>query len=184
MIFGVALALITGLSGCASPARIVHQDANSVTIAIPENTNVWPTYYRDEARKMAATAIPNPINNGGQEVKVGETIINSQNTDRRDIGGQNNKPKLGELTSSTNATTVQNKTEYHISFIAGSSNGPVNTPMPPIPGGGVVAPAGGIQKTDGKSEGKKPDEPRAVVPPVNIPGNTPRGSFPSTGFPN
>lgn len=178
-VFGVAFAMVAGLSGCASPARIVHQEANSVTIAIPENTNVWPTYYRDEARKMAATAIPNPINNGGQEVKVGETVTNSQNTDRRDIGGQNNKPKLGELTTSTNSTTVQNKTEYHMTFVSGSGSSTNNT-APPIPGAGPIAPVSGMAKP----ETKKPDEPRAVVPPVNIPGNSPRSNFPSTGFPN
>jgi hypothetical protein len=47
------LALLAGMSGCASPARYVQKNPDSVTIAIPENTDVWPTHYRAAAEALA-----------------------------------------------------------------------------------------------------------------------------------
>lgn len=165
------------LTGCVSPTRIVRQDAASVVIAVPENTNVWPSYYRDEARKAAEQSIGECTLVGGTEVKVGETVTNSQNVDRRDLGGQNKTPKIGEITTASNSTTVQNKMEYHMEFQAKRTI-PGNTNLsnqPPVPGGPPITPAGGVPN--------KREEPRMTVPPVSLPGNTPPSSFPTTGLP-
>ncbi|MBA4190632.1 MAG: hypothetical protein C0467_21815 [Planctomycetaceae bacterium] len=48
MFFGV-VALLASLSGCASSARYVEQGTESGVVAIPTNTDAWPSYNRTEA---------------------------------------------------------------------------------------------------------------------------------------
>jgi hypothetical protein len=53
----LVLPSILGLIGCGS-AHYVSQDAKSGIIAIPYNTNTWPSYYHDEAEKMMKAKCP------------------------------------------------------------------------------------------------------------------------------
>ena len=46
------------LAGCASSPRFVHQDANSAVVAMPHDSNCWPSYYRDNADKMLRARFP------------------------------------------------------------------------------------------------------------------------------
>ena len=179
---GFILVAACGLSGCAAPARVIQQDSMSVVVAVPDNTNTWPYYYRDEATKTAKEFLPDAYLESTARVKVGESVTNNQNVDRRDIGGQDNKPRFGETVSSTNTTTVSDNYEYHLVFrTRGTTRGqgymPINSNgmAPPNPGGPIL-------QTGGQRPAPPPADPR-TVPPLSPPGNVPPGGFPSTGMP-
>lgn len=74
---GAFVFVVAGLAGCASPARVIRQDPQSVVVAIPDNTNVWPFFYQDEAKVLASGYIPNPVLASSHRVKVGERVTNS-----------------------------------------------------------------------------------------------------------
>jgi hypothetical protein len=157
---GAFVFVVAGLSGCATPVKVIQQDANSVTVAIPDNTNSWPFYYRDEATKAATQTVPDvdPIPVSTTRVKIGTTTTNTLDTAHRDIGGGDNKPPVGDLTSSRSTTSTSDAYEYRLvfqkkqtssvpnSFIRTSgSNG--NMPPPPIPGGAPLTATGGMPPT-------------------------------------
>jgi|SRR5262245_495613 len=112
---------VAGLTGCTTPARMVKYDQNSVTIAVPDNTNAWPYYHRDAAKEEAAKYLPNPMLVSSTQVKVGEQTTSTQDVTRRDLGGPNDKPKSGEVTTASNTTTVSDKYEHHLVFQSGAS---------------------------------------------------------------
>ena len=137
VIVGVA-AILAGLSGCASPAKLVSQDplSGSGVVAIPENTDVWPTHNRRAAMALIEKyAGPNYEIVSEGRVATGQQVLNSQQV--------NGNQSIGQ-------TTTQDLTEWHITYRkkAGPTTG--LTPaggMQPIrlPGGGTpVQPAGGI----------------------------------------
>jgi hypothetical protein len=68
------MAMVAGLSGCAS-ARIVQKDPNSVVVAIPENSDTWPSHYRPAAEAMAKQALGGPV----VPVSEGEVITGGPN---------------------------------------------------------------------------------------------------------
>ena len=168
--------VVAGLSGCASPARVIKQDATSVVVSIPDNTNNWPFYYRDAAQHAAAEHIHDPVLATSQRVKVGEQTTNTSDTTRRELGGRS----FGDVVTSTNTTAVADRYEYHLEFRSG---GPVrlphsNTnPPPPIPDGPAASLA--PQGPTNRAETPKP----AVIPPI-IPATgpaTPAATLPGPG---
>ena len=50
----VAAPVLISTLGCAGmhEARYVYQDGEYGVVGIPENTNVWPDYYRDQAEAL------------------------------------------------------------------------------------------------------------------------------------
>lgn len=183
------VAMAAGLSGCASPARVIKSDSMSVVVAVPDATNDWPFHYRDEAQKVAATHLSDPVLVSTNRVKVGESVVSTQNTDRRDLGGRGDKPKFGEATSTTTTTSASDQYEYHLEFQS-KTGGRTQPPMPngqPFNPNGQVLPVGGTQPPPLPAAGGAPRrdnfDPRLPAA-VNPPGNTPRDGFPSAGLPN
>jgi hypothetical protein len=72
--FGV-LAVVGGLSGCASPAHVIQKDDNFVVVAIPENSDSWPTHYRPAADELAKNKI-GPC----KAVNEGEVVTGGRNS--------------------------------------------------------------------------------------------------------
>jgi hypothetical protein len=171
---------VAGLSGCASPARVIRQDSASVVVAIPDNTNTWPFYYRDEAERAAGDYIHDPVLVTSSRVKVGEQLTNTQDSTRRELGKDH---KFGEVVTSTNTTSMSDQYEYHLEF---RSRGPVTvTTSDPLLGpakpasipGAPVTPAGGWATPAGTPEtGRQPPPgagqplggPATSLPPINI----------------
>ena len=158
-LLGTFVLVVAGLSGCATPARVVDSDRTKVVVAVPDNTNTWPFYYRDEAQRAASELIQDPVLTSSTRVKVGEQMTNTQDTTRRDIG-QKDKPRFGEVVTSTNTTSVSDKYEYHLVFVSQSPlqftpPGKGGMPQPPVPNGPPLNPAGGIG-TPGIEAGLKP----------------------------
>lgn len=179
-LLGTFVFVVAGLSGCASPAHLVKvdKDLGRVIVAVPEDTNTWPYYYRDEAAIAAAAQIPEPELKKVTRMKVGEQMTNTQDSTRRDLGGEKDKPKIGEVVTSTNTSSVSDKYEYHMEYESATakkpnflSNRPALPVQPaPIPGGPpldpyTITPVGGIAP---RGEPTPADGIRApsVVPPV------------------
>jgi hypothetical protein len=111
----VLIVLPLGLAGC-SDARLIRTDPNGGVVAIPRNTNAWPSYNRKAAEELMKQKCPQGyVIDGEHEVVVGHT---------------------SEEQVSGSFHTVVNRpvTEWEISFHA------VGTP-PPMPPGVVPASA-------------------------------------------
>jgi hypothetical protein len=120
-LLGMFAFAVAGLTGCTTPAHMIRHDQNSVVVAVPDNTNTWPYYHQDAAKEEAARYVSNPMLVSSSRVKVGEQTTNTQDMTRRELGGQNDKPKFGEVTTSSNTTTVSDKYEHHLVFQSGSA---------------------------------------------------------------
>jgi hypothetical protein len=166
-VLGLFVFVAVGLSGCASPARVVRQDANSVVVAIPENSNAWPFYYQDAAEQMAAEYVPDPVRSSIQRVKVGEQTTSTSDTGRR---------SFSETITSMSTTSVADQYEYHLEF---RTNSPVRGPSSVSGGGPPAATLSPHGARDG-ADGIKP-----VIPPLlpTSPPASPATNMPSTGLP-
>jgi hypothetical protein len=163
--------VIAGLSGCASPARVIRQDSSSVVVAIPDNTNTWPFYYQDEAKRAAGDFIHDPVLVTSSRVKVGEQLTNSQDTTRRDLGKDH---KFGEVVSSTNSTSLSDKYEYHLEYrsrgpVTVTTSDPLGPPAKPatMPDKPVVAPAGAWTSPTGTPQAGRQPPPGAPQMPAD-----------------
>lgn len=190
-LLGSFVFVVAGLSGCASPVKVVQNDNNnSVVLAIPDNTDNWPYHHRTEAAKVAADILqdPAPMLVKTERVKVGETITNIQDTTKRDIGGSENKPKIGEVTTSRNTTSTSDNYEYHLVFQRRDMNKVpdsllrTRTPTPPTPNGpplntaGSLNPQGSAITPAGGPTGPNLSPPPAgdiTMPPLNPPSSPP-----------
>ena len=115
----LALAGAACLSGCASPHWIM-RDGNGGIVAIPENSNHWPTYYRDKADEMIKQVCPKgyAVDREGEAV-VGQTTTTEQKTDNNayDVGSKK-APVTLVTHQTTETTTTHDVKEYQISFHA------------------------------------------------------------------
>ena len=111
LVFVASLGLVS--VGCASP-RIVSAMPGQVVIAVPDNSNSWPMHYQDEAAKKAREHLSDPVLVSVQQVKVGETVVNNQDSNKQDLG--KGKKKLGELTTTTSTTSVKDEYEYYLEY--------------------------------------------------------------------
>lgn len=144
-LFGAAFLLIVVTStGCLHGAREVSWDAKSGSgvVAIPENSDMWPTNYRTDAFKMIQQRYPNfnPMTDivSEHEQIVGQQTQNSERVENRKIG-PDGKP-IGNLTTGSTTSTTSDLKEYWIEYRIRA------TPM-----GGqrndILIPAGGIPKS-------------------------------------
>jgi hypothetical protein len=162
---GLFVFVAVGLSGCASPAHVVRQDAASVVVAIPENSNAWPFYYQDAAEQLAADYVADPVRSSIQRVKVGEQTTSTSDTGRR---------SFSETITSMSTTSVADQYEYHLEF---RSNRPVRGPSQSTGSPAArLSPQAARDGTDGT---------RPTIPPL-LPTNPPASpatNMPATGLP-
>jgi len=57
-VFCALALLVLAASGCASSVRFVRESADGGVIAIPSNSNQWPTYYRNRAEYLMNRKCP------------------------------------------------------------------------------------------------------------------------------
>jgi hypothetical protein len=159
-------------SGCMTPRTVVATQ-DSVVVAIPDNTNTWPGYYQDEAMAEARRTFPDAMLVNTTRVKVGEQTTNTQDMTRRDIGGQNKEPKVGEVVTASNTTTVSDKYEYHLEFRPRTirHSGPGMTTLTPAGGAGAAnnapIPTGTPLSPLGDSRAPRGEDPRLSRPDQN-----------------
>jgi hypothetical protein len=170
---GAFVLVVAGLSGCASPARVIRQDAASVVVAIPDNTNTWPFYYRDAADQAAAAHIHDPVVTRLERVKVGEETAAPSDMAQREPGAHRS---FGDVITSTNTVTLSDRYEYHFEYRSNGPTrgaGPVGGSGPPVPG----APAASLAPQGPVNAVAAPKPP--VIPPI-LPADAPAASLPST----
>ncbi len=118
LLFGLACTVLPlGLSGCAGQARLISSDNNYAVVAIPNNSNMWPTYHRERADDLMRATFPDGYVIDGQvEAVTGTTQVVQSNTQR------SGDPILAALRiapikeQTTQTTNFVNKTEHRIYF--------------------------------------------------------------------
>src|SRR5262249_49552127 len=115
MVFG----LLFG-SGCSSGARMVQWGPEGGVVAIPSNSNAWPSSYPDRAEALMKQGCPaGYVVDREAEVVVGHTTSTQSHTDTDgppalNVGGLVNVP-LGETHARTHETTSEHDvTEWRI----------------------------------------------------------------------
>jgi hypothetical protein len=63
--------LVTGAWGCQSPVRLVWRDGPCGVVAIPNNSDTWPTSYRSRALNLIGEECPD----GFQLTDEGEVVL-------------------------------------------------------------------------------------------------------------
>jgi hypothetical protein len=141
------LCFVATLVGCQS-ARLVEVRSDGGVVAIPNNSNTWPFYYRDKAEAMLKQKCPNGyVIDHEEEVVTGTvTHTNSQTETEKSptllVGGKSNNGDqdsqsfgalaipVGENRQHTNETTTStNVTEWRIYYKAKPAT--VATATPP-----------------------------------------------------
>jgi hypothetical protein len=134
LVLGVA-ALLAALSGCASPARFVERTPDSGVVAIPANTDVWPSYNRTEAMDLIRKHVGSNFEIVEEkEVPTGKTTVNNQQV--------NSDPTFNRQTMN-NTTTTQDMLEWRIAYRRKPASN-IGTWMNGGQLGGAI-PAGGAQ---------------------------------------
>jgi hypothetical protein len=128
-----ALAVIS--CGCAGTARLVSRDSNSGVVAVPENSNRWPSFYRKHAEELMKANCPDGYTIvKEEEVVVGQTQHTHTTTDR------SGSPLLAALhidpinENSNQTTSYDDRKEWRIYYQAKGTNAAsqINTP-PELP---------------------------------------------------
>jgi len=109
----VALILAFGTMGCASTqqARYVYQDGQFGVVGIPENTDRWPSYYRQRADTLMKGHFPEGYEIvRAEEVDAGSRTLtlNGTNTAELDAGTFSPILKLGKLGRTATRTQADN----------------------------------------------------------------------------
>jgi hypothetical protein len=181
------VALVAGLSGCASPARYIERSGDTGVIAIPANTDSFPNYNRSEALALIHKHVgPNFEILEEREVATGKRTQNDQQMHEDLFNAQHVQ----------NTTTTQDLTEWRIAYrkkspgsigtgAFGSSVTPASGMQPRSPvgaGNSSVQPAGGIVPSVGPASTVVPAGP---VVPISSPTSSvvPAGPIAPTGGP-
>jgi hypothetical protein len=103
---------LSGLTGCGSSARYVSATPDGGIIAIPANTDDWPSHYRRDANQLMASKCPQGyVIEHEEEVSVGTVTTHQTKADP--------DPFKGIIMGQTvDATEVRDQKEYHITFHA------------------------------------------------------------------
>jgi hypothetical protein len=140
---GLALWLV-GLfalaGGCASPARYVEKQVDSGIVAVPSNTNAWPSYNMREAYALIEKHVgPHYEIVEQREVVTGQSTSNNTQVNTDPVANGRNPALVGEKQTATSTTTQKDLTEWRIWYRR------VARPEPFINdvNNGGVAPAGG-----------------------------------------
>jgi hypothetical protein len=181
------VALVAGLSGCASPARYIERSGDTGVVAIPANSDSFPNYNRSEAIALIHKHVgPNFEILEEREVATGKRTQNDQQMHEDLFNAQHVQ----------NTTTTQDLTEWRIAYRkkAAGSIGAGSLGSSATPAGGMqsrsavgagnsgVQPAGGIIPSVGPAPTVVPAAP---VAPMNSPTSSvvPDGPIAPTGGP-
>jgi hypothetical protein len=108
----VVAALVLGAVGCGG-ARYVAQQPNGGVVAIPCNSDVWPTYYYSKAEDLMKKQCPKGyVIDRQEEVPIGSVTTNRQSTDTHKLG------PVSVNTQTQNTVETQTRTEFRITYHA------------------------------------------------------------------
>lgn len=97
------------MSGCTQ-VRLIENAPDGGVVSIPNNTNLWPTYYRNRAEDLMDRKFPE-----------GYTIVNEQVVEDNPAARDGRKPNEDfEYNGAYERITHYNRKEYHITFRRGA----------------------------------------------------------------
>lgn len=144
----VAAAVVAAASTGCSSARYVHRAGDEGIVAIPANTDTWPSNNRSNAMKLIEQHVgPNYDIVEEREVKTGQTTTNNQNTNKEATFNTSVPFLPAEKQTTTTTTTTHDVTEYQIHYrkragtLVGTPGGGPG-PVGGLPMGGGVTQAG------------------------------------------
>ncbi len=139
-VMGVA-ALVASLAGCASPARYVERTGETGVVAIPANTDSFPSYNRSEAMALIHKHVgANFEILEEREVATGKRTLNDQQVNNEQTWNMSNPLLPANKQTVQNTTTTQDVTEWRIAY-----RKKVPTSIGSSPVGSAVTPAGAVQ---------------------------------------
>jgi hypothetical protein len=164
----VLLVAVAGAGGCASPAKYVEKQGDAGVVAIPNNTDSWPSYHRRAALDLIRKHVgPQFEIVEEREVVVGQTTHNNQQVNTEQTVNSRIPFLPAERQTITNTTTQHDITEWRIVYRRKQS--PVAGPMTP------GAPGGQVVQTQYPAAGAVPGvQPAGGTPPT---GTTGTGSY-------
>ena len=147
------LAVFAGAAGCAAPATFVEKKPDQGVVAIPANTNTWPSYNRREALALIQQHVgPNYEIVGERLFVKGQVTHNNQQVNTEQTANRRHPNLPGERQTVTSTSTTNDVTEWHIAYRRKAGPAMGTTALTPAGGptvqtrypttGGVV-PAGG-----------------------------------------
>ncbi len=129
--------------GCAN-ARYVQKAGDEGVIAIPANSDVWPSFNRTNALRMIEEHVgPAYEIVEEREVKTGTATTNTQNTNVEQTVNSQVPFLPAQKQTTTTTTTAADSTEYQIHYRKRTGG------MTGFPGTGAVVPTGGATPAGG-----------------------------------
>lgn len=121
----LCLVAVLGAGGC-STARLVSCDSTGGVVAMPSNTDMWPTHYRKSAEEIMAKKFPQGYVIEGE----GEVVVGQRVTDH--VTGNNNSAAstLFGINSENHDTQTHDIKEWQIRFRA--KDAPAVAARPPV----------------------------------------------------
>ncbi len=109
--------LVSSSGGCAGSqgVRYVYQDGNFGVVGMPENTDRWPTHYRNKAEKLMEGHFPDGHEIvRAEEVVEGERVLKQEGSQTAEVSPQSHAAivsvaKLGRTSSRSQADTTKIK---------------------------------------------------------------------------
>ncbi len=165
-------AVVAGTAGCASPAKDISFDPATGTgvVAIPDNTDVWPTYNRSQALALIQSRVgPDFEIIEEQTVVIGQTTSNDRQVNTQTLNDRN-RILPTEMKFIRDMSTTRDVTEYRIAY----RRKPMASATPPA--------TGNVIQTHYQSGATGTPPAGGIVPSV-APGPVlrPAGDVPSTG---
>lgn len=116
--FGVVLLLAAvAAGGCAAPAKYIEKRADSGVVAVPDDSDSWPTYNRRAALdKIQQHVGPNYEILDERRVVTGQTTQASQQTQNDYTLNKRNPAQPGERQTTTGTATQQDVTQWQITY--------------------------------------------------------------------
>lgn len=132
------LLLLSAVCGCGPGVHFVRQTPEGGVVALPANSNHWPTYYRNQAVELMRQKCPNGYKIDGEELVW--------NDDSKDRPGPRPYESYFGYTGGSDELSAYPRREYQIRFHA--------------------APGAGFPGTKAPVKGGKPDgKPPSATPP-------------------
>jgi hypothetical protein len=109
-LWALGVGVLLALAGCTN-ARLVSTDATGGCVAVPNNSNVWPTFYHDQALALIRQSCPDGYAiDHEEEAVVGQTVHATTSTDKAGsplaaaVGLAPAQDQVNTTTTSTNQT--------------------------------------------------------------------------------
>ena len=116
LVLGLA-ALVAAASGCASPARYVERGSESGVVAVPTNTDAFPTYYYSEAMALIRKHVGTDFEIVDErEFKTGQQTFNDQKVNNEETWNTSNPFLPATRKTVQNTTTTKDVSEWRIAY--------------------------------------------------------------------